>query len=285
MMSYMPGAQAGADMARDNLATLHPLLANQENAYYDMGRMMEELELAYGNVKNGTIPVELENKLNQIYENQMTLGSNALNKQYDQNLTQLMDQLGGRGILSSTTSSQAQTGLNSNLMEQLQNMELEYGTDKLQQMIDAPYRIFDAATNLYNASGQKVSAAGDVLAGGLGIQNAYNQNASNYLNLANQANSNYGQLINSANSQAQYGQSALTNLMNQIGAYQNQAGVASNIYGNALNPVMDMWSQLLGAETSKLVSGQGQSASGPSIGDSILGGLAGAIPDLIGGLF
>jgi hypothetical protein len=284
MQSYMPGAQSAADAANSNLGTLAPLLADMQNAYYDQGRDMEAMRLAYNDVKSGTIPVELENKLNQIYDMQMAQGTTALNDSYDRSLSKLMDSLGGRGILSSTTSGMAQTGLNANLMKELQNMEYDYGTQKLQEMIEAPYRIFDASTQLYNASGQRVSAAGDILNGGLGIQNMYNQNADNYLGLANQANSNYAQLINSANSQAQYGRSSLDALMNQINAYGQQAGIGSGIYNDIMGPAQNLWNSLLGAETARLTSGQ--ASSGESGGGEWWHGPAADLAgDLLGGLF
>lgn len=309
MQGYLGRADTAAGLAQQNLGTLAPHIANQENAYYDMGRNMEELQLAYDNIKAGRVPEETKNYLNQIYDNQMAQANTVLNDNYNQQMTNLIDQLGARGILSSSTSAQTQAGLHGNLMKELQNAEWEYSNDRANRMIDQPYKIFDAATQLYNSRGELVDKAGGLLNSALGIQNAYNQNAGNYLGLAGQANSNYGQLINSTNSQAANGRSSLDALMNQINAYQNQASgynqnaagyqnnaagyqnnasgnianaqIPNNIYQNAMNPAMDMWGNLLGAETARLTSGQAQ-GEGPSTGDSIMGALGGALASGVG---
>jgi uncharacterized membrane protein len=77
--------------------------------------------------------------------------------------------------------------------------------------------------------------------------------------------------------------------MNAITGQQNQAGIANSIYGNVMNPAMDMWNSLNNAYISELTSSQASGGGGgPSTGDIILGGLAPALPglasDLLGGV-
>jgi hypothetical protein len=283
MQSYMPQAQAAYDNAQGNLGTLAPLLADQQNAYYDMGRDMETLREAYQNVLNGTVPEETKAMLEQIYSNQMAQATTALNDSYDRSSTNMLDNLGARGILSGTTSAQANTGLASELLKAIQDAEYSYGTDKLKTLIETPYRQFDAATNLYNSSGQMVSAAGDIVNSGLGIQNAYNQNFGNALGLANQANSNYGQLLNGLQQQAANGQLPLSNILNQVGGIGANANLANNIFQNAQNPMMDFWNALNQNEIAMMTSGQ---ASDPgSSSDSWIGPAINAGASIIGSLF
>jgi hypothetical protein len=283
MQSYMPQAQAAYDNAQSNLGTLAPLLADQQNAYYDMGRDMETLRAAYQNVINGTVPEETKAMLEQIYANQMSQATTALNDSYDRSSTNMLDNLGARGILSGTTSAQANTGLAAELLNSIKDAELTYGTEKLKTLIDTPYRQFDAATNLYNSSGQMVSAAGDIVNSGLGIQNAYNQNFGNALGLANQANANYGQLLNGLQQQAANGQLPLNNILQQVGGLGANAGLANTIFGNVSGQMSDYVNNLYQGEIAKLTSAQGQDTGSSS--DSWIGPAINAGASIIGSLF
>jgi hypothetical protein len=66
-----------------------------------------------------------------------------------------------------------------------------------------------------------------------------------------------------------------------VGGLGANANLANTIYGNVMNPAMDMWNSLLQNETSRLTSSQASGGGGGGSGMDWLG----PVLDIAGGIF
>lgn len=355
-LQQMQQAYGGLENARipvtDAMGTVNDAYNDSNSAYQQMLLGLDEVLKAYGNIQSGTVPEETRRMLQERYDMGMAQTSQALNDAYNKQSTNLLDNLGARGILNSSTSASMNTGMANNLSKALQDASQTYGIEQINALLAEPYKQFEASQGLYGAYGDAMNAAlgklggagtvmdaalgqfgtasdifnasegvmggamnnlaanntafnaaqgvhnsglanfgalGDILNAslgahnaGLGQMNALGQVAQAANNKYSSANQGFQSLLDSVNSQYALGQSPLDNLQNLFAMQGSAANIPSNIYNQTTGTAMDLWSSLLGAETSRLTSAQGQSGGG---GGSNNNAMWGAIGSVLGGLF
>ena len=133
----------------------------------------------------------------------------------------------------------------------------------------------NAAGNIANEQNRLMSQASNQATAQM------NQNLINapYM-MQNAAQSNMGAVLQNLISQGQLGASALTPLQNAYSMTGQLAQIPTLVNQNYQDPLMNMWSQLLSNETSRLIGSNGGSSD-----DGMWGAIGNIAGSLIGNLF
>ncbi len=125
--------------------------AMTEDLWRQYGDIYNQIQQAYQSVQTGQLAPQTQAWLDLLRDIQTQAVTETLNKYYEEKQRQLVDELAGRGIISSRTAATALAELGEAVGEQLRQAQYQILADYARQALELPFKQYEASLGLLQA--------------------------------------------------------------------------------------------------------------------------------------